>query len=77
MKLNNFLAAVTWYVAFALILGMVIGVQVIRTGVEVHWSDLILIMTISPVVPTFIVMWLFPVEENNLDPNNHMVLTKE
>jgi type II secretory pathway component PulF len=60
MKLSKFLSAVTWYLVFFLIIGFVIAVQVIRAGIEVHWSDLILITTLSPLVPTFLVMWVFP-----------------
>ncbi|QYW06169.1 hypothetical protein KASIA_p125 [Shewanella phage vB_SspS_KASIA] len=63
MKSNKLLVAATWYLAFFLIIGFVIAVQVIRAGIEVHWSDLILITTLSPLVPTFLVMWLFPSED--------------
>lgn len=73
MKLSKALSAATWYVAFAIIIGFVIAVQVLRTGVEVHWSELILITALCPFVPTFLVMWLFPSEELDLDPNNLQV----
>jgi hypothetical protein len=59
MKLSKLLVAATWYMVFFLIIGFLIAVQVIRSGIEVHWSDLILIATLSPSVPTFLVMWLF------------------
>lgn len=73
MKSSKLLVAATWYLVFFLIIGFVIAVQVIRAGIEVHWSDLILITTLSPLVPTLLVMWLFPREELDLDPNKLQV----
>ena len=60
MKLSKILSAATWYVAFSLIIGFMLVVQVTRMGIEVHWSQLILITALCPFVPTLIIMWLFP-----------------
>lgn len=73
MKSSKLRAAATWYLVFFLIIGFVIAAQIFRAGIEVHWSDLILITSLSPLVPTFLVMWLFPSEELDLDPNKLQV----
>lgn len=58
MKSSKLVAA-TWYLTFFFIIGFVIAVQVIRAGIEVHWSDLILIASLA-IIPTSLVVWLFP-----------------
>lgn len=65
MKLSKLLVDATWYLAFFLIIGFVIAAQIFRAGIEVHWSDLILITALSPLVPTFLVMWLFPSKDSS------------
>lgn len=59
MKLSKIMLAATWYMVFFLIIGFVIAAQVFRAGIEVHWSDLILIAALA-VIPTSLVVWLFP-----------------
>lgn len=59
MKSSKLLVAATWYLAFFLIIGFVIAAQIFRAGIEVHWSDLILIASLA-VIPTSLVVCLFP-----------------
>lgn len=63
MKSNNVAAFLTWYIVFVLTLGFVLFAQVFRSGIEVHWSQLILITAIAPIVPTYVMMKLFPVKD--------------
>lgn len=59
MKSSKLRAAATGYLVFFLIIGFVIAAQIFRAGIEVHWSDLILIAALA-VIPTSLVVWLFP-----------------
>ena len=59
MKSSKLRAAAIWYLVFFLIIGFVIAAQIFRAGIEVHWSDLILITSLA-IIPTSLVVWLFP-----------------
>jgi len=52
MKLNKVLAALTWYVTFALVVSAGVFSYVSMQGIEIHWSQLILISLSIPVILT-------------------------